>query len=205
MPKQSEHRLNIVAAAAKLFRAQGYAATGLAEILDLSEAPKGSLYHYFPGGKEDVGATAVRAAGKTAARTLEGLAADGRGAAELVLAFADMLGGWLEKTEYREGCPVATVLLEMAPQSDKIAQAGRGAFALWTEVIAGRLAAQGVAETRAMRLAMFAVASIEGGLVLARVERDLGPLRAAAEETAEAFRAAIAAGASEKWFDRKGR
>ncbi len=59
MPNIAKHKDNIVVAAMSLFRRQGYASTGLNQILQESGAPKGSLYHYFPGGKEQLGLAAV--------------------------------------------------------------------------------------------------------------------------------------------------
>src|SRR5271165_4876433 len=73
MPMPAQHRQAIVRAAVALFRKQGFAATGLNEILSRSGAPKGSLYHYFPGGKAELGEAAVRQAGATVTRTLSAL------------------------------------------------------------------------------------------------------------------------------------
>ena len=76
MAAAAKHREALLAASVRLFRQKGYAATGLAEILAESGAPKGSLYHYFPGGKAEIGAEAVKLAGKTVTRTLKELAED---------------------------------------------------------------------------------------------------------------------------------
>ena len=187
MAKASTHKGNIVRAAAKLFRSKGYVATGLNEILARADAPKGSLYHYFPGGKEELGAYAVRSAGEAAARSFEDLAADGADAAQVLRRFATLLGGWMAKTDFEEGCPVATVLLEMASESASIRQAGDDALAAWAAVLARRLEADGVPAPRAARLARFAIASLEGGMLLARVEQSAAPIMDAAEEAAAHF------------------
>ena len=60
MGARPKHRDNLIYTAARLFRQQGYAATGINDILREAGAPKGSFYHYFPGGKEELGAAAIR-------------------------------------------------------------------------------------------------------------------------------------------------
>ena len=73
MATPPRHRGAIVRAAATLFRRNGYAATGINEIAEVSGAPKGSLYHYFPNGKDEIAEAAVRFAGAGVVATLEKL------------------------------------------------------------------------------------------------------------------------------------
>jgi TetR/AcrR family transcriptional repressor of lmrAB and yxaGH operons len=70
MPAVPKHRGPIVDAAVRLFRRQGYAGTGLNDIVDTSGAPKGSLYHYFPDGKASIAVAAVEEAGQRVVRTI---------------------------------------------------------------------------------------------------------------------------------------
>jgi TetR/AcrR family transcriptional repressor of lmrAB and yxaGH operons len=190
MPGQGAHKLAIVAAAARLFRRQGYAATGLNEITAVSGAPKGSLYHYFPAGKAQIGAAAVGLAGRTVADTLNSLCEQADSAAGLIALYGDKLAGWMRASNFRDGCPIATVLLEAAPDDAGIVAAGREAFDAWSGVLAERLRADGVEPERARRLADFALAAIEGALIQSRVERDDTPIRNAVEELAQSFTAA---------------
>src|SRR5271165_5467878 len=134
MPMPAQHRQAIVRAAVALFRKQGFAATGLNEILSRSGAPKGSLYHYFPGGKAELGEAAVRQAGATVTRTLSALRDETPGAAEMILAYVDLLATWMRKSNWRDGCPITTTLLETAPDLASVAAAGREAFADWARV-----------------------------------------------------------------------
>lgn len=176
MSAPPKHRGAIVRAAATLFRRNGYAATGINEIAELAGAPKGSLYHYFPDGKDAIGEAAVRFAGKGLVVTLEKLEAEHRSAASMLQAYCRLLAGWMAKSGFRDGCPISTTLLESAPQSERIAQAGREAFAAWGVVIARALIRDGFSKPEARRLSTLAISSIEGALILSRVEASAAPI-----------------------------
>ena len=163
-------RDKIVRAAAGLFRRKGYAGTGLNDVVTESGAPKGSLYHYFPGGKEELGAEAVRFAGARVADTLKALAAEHDHAGDLVRAYAGLLAGWMTKSAFRDGCPITTTLLETTPESSAIAQAGREAIGSWIRILSDALIRDGVKDSEALQLARFAISALEGALIAARVE-----------------------------------
>jgi TetR/AcrR family transcriptional repressor of lmrAB and yxaGH operons len=176
MSAPPKHRGAIVRAAATLFRRNGYAATGINEIADLAGAPKGSLYHYFPDGKDAIGEAAVRFAGKGLVVTMEKLEAEHKTAASMVQAYCRLLAGWMAKSGFKDGCPISTTLLESAPQSERIAQAGREVFAAWSSVIARALMRDGFSKAAARRLSTLAVSAIEGALILSRVEASAAPI-----------------------------
>jgi TetR/AcrR family transcriptional repressor of lmrAB and yxaGH operons len=178
MPAPPKHRGAIVRAAATLFRRNGYAATGINEIAEVAGAPKGSLYHYFPDGKDQIGEAAVRFAGKGVVVTLEKLEQEHRTAAAMMQAYCRLLVGWMAKSGFRDGCPISTTLLESAPQSESIALAGREAFANWRAVIARALVRDGFSKVEARRLSTLAVSALEGSLILARVESSGEPIEA---------------------------
>jgi TetR/AcrR family transcriptional repressor of lmrAB and yxaGH operons len=192
MSAPPRHRGAIVRAAAALFRRNGYAATGINEIADVSGAPKGSLYHYFPRGKDQIGEAAVRFAGAGVVATLETLEREHGSASSMVRAYCKLLAGWMTKSGFRDGCPIATTLLESAPQSTDMATAGREAFAGWCAVIARALVRDGFGKAEAKRLSTLVVSSIEGALILARVEASAQPI----EEVARALGAALRINAS---------
>ena len=193
MPAAPKHREKIVRAAADLFRRAGYAATGTNDIVARSGAPKGSLYHYFPGGKAEIGAAAVAYAGKRVEATLAELLARHDGdAVATVRAYGALLTGWLERSGYRDGCPIATVLLEVAPSEAGIAEAGRSALAGWAALFARVLDSRGVEAGRAGDLGTLAVTLIEGSLIQARVERNGRCIDLAVAEAARLFAAAMA-------------
>lgn len=179
MSAQPRHRNAIVQSAAALFRRYGYSATGLADIVERSGAPKGSLYHYFPRGKGQIGEAAVTSAGELVRRTLATLAAETSDAPALVAEYVRWLVIWMEQSAWRDGCPITTVLLETAAQDEAIRAAGRAAFAGWTAVIAAKLEADGFSRADAAERAGFAIAALEGSLIQARVEQSPAPILAA--------------------------
>jgi TetR/AcrR family transcriptional regulator, lmrAB and yxaGH operons repressor len=184
MPAPPKHRGAIVRAAATLFRRNGYAATGINEIAEVAGAPKGSLYHYFPDGKDQIGEAAVRFAGKGLVVTMEKLEQEHRTAAAMVQAYCRLLAGWMAKSGFRDGCPISTTLLESAPQSEGIALAGREAFAAWRAVIARALLRDGFSKTEARRLSTLVISAVEGSLILARVESSGEPIEDVARSLA---------------------
>ncbi|HKU08932.1 MAG TPA: TetR/AcrR family transcriptional regulator [Bradyrhizobium sp.] len=188
MPAPPKHRGAIVRAAATLFRRNGYAATGVNEIAEVAGAPKGSLYHYFPDGKDQIGEAAVRFAGKGLVATFEKLEQEHRTAAAMVQAYCRLLAGWMAKSGFRDGCPISTTLLESVPQSEGITQAGREAFAAWRAVIARALLRDGFSQQEARRLAVLAISGIEGALILARVESSGAPIEDVARSLAIVLR-----------------
>ena len=192
MPKVAKHRDAIVQSAALLFRQQGFAATGMNQIVARSGAPKGSIYHYFPDGKEAIGAAAVTYAGERVTHTLTALRDEGLDPPAMVRRYAALLCGWLTESDFRDGCPVSTILLETTPQSPAIRAAGITAFASWARVFCESLRAKSVSQVRAERLANLATAALQGALMQARVAMRVQPLTDAAEEIALAFSGAMA-------------
>jgi len=187
MSTPPRHRGAIVRAAATLFRRNGFAATGINEIAEVSGAPKGSLYHYFPGGKDQIAEAAVRFAGAGVVATLEKLEKEHDSAASMIRAYCKLLAGWMAKSGFRDGCPIATTLLESAPQSVDMAAAGREAFAGWCAVIARALLRDGFGKAEARRLSTLTVSAIEGALILARVEASAQPIEDVAKSLAAAL------------------
>ena len=177
-----KHRESLIATAISLFRTQGYAATGLAEILKRSGAPRGSLYHYFPDGKEQIGTVAVQEAAVWISARLQGLADKSASPGDLVRSYGARMAGALEESGFTYGCPIAMAVLVADPESSRIAAAGRDAFAKWCAVVSRTLQAAGLAAERSAELAEFVIGSLEGALILARTRRTTAPLLQAAQE-----------------------
>jgi TetR/AcrR family transcriptional repressor of lmrAB and yxaGH operons len=184
MPAVPKHRAPIVNAAVTLFRRQGYASTGLNDIVDASGAPKGSLYHYFPAGKASIAVAAVEEAGRRVTQTMAKLARENRSTGDLLRAHAQLLSGWMRKSGFRDGCPITTVLLELAPKDRGVAEAGRKAYAARLGVLREKLIADGFSLSRAERLASLCVSTLQGALIQSRVERSAAPIQTAADELA---------------------
>lgn len=192
MPAKPKHRDAIVTAAVALFRRRGYSGTGLGDIVELSGAPKGSLYHYFPNGKLSIAEAAVRQAAKRSAGTIEELAGKHKSPGRIIRAYGELLAGWMKASGFRDGSPVATVLLETAPDDAAITAAGRDAYAERRNLLSQRLIEKGVPAARAKRLAGLVTSALEGSLIQSRVEQSEAPITDAAVELEKLLDAVIA-------------
>ncbi|MBL1079215.1 TetR/AcrR family transcriptional regulator [Nocardia sp. 2] len=171
--KGADTRYRLLEGARSLIESRGYFGTGLNQILEVSGAPRGSLYFHFPGGKDQLIAEAIEQAGAEITAVIETTAApDARAYLE---AMADLLGERLEQSDWSKGCPVAGVALDAASANDSVQQACSAAYQRWESALRERLAGYGHPEPD--RLALAALALIEGGLLLARTHRDRAPLR----------------------------
>tara|TARA_R110002110_G_scaffold312261_1_gene525636 strand:+ start:1149 stop:1733 length:585 start_codon:yes stop_codon:yes gene_type:complete len=189
MSAAPKHRDAIIDAAVTLFRRKGYSATGLNDIVELSGAPKGSVYHYFPDGKASIAEAAVQEAGRRVVETVEQLAASSGSAGDLVKAHAKLFAKWMTQSGYRDGSPITTVLLENAPADAAITEAGRQAHENWRRILSAKLVADGFAKRRADRLAILGTAALDGALIQARTEQSSTPLIAVADEFAAMLKA----------------
>lgn len=182
MPRPTDAKERTLQTAAFLFQRQGYHATPVSQLLKESGAPRGSLYFHFPGGKEQIATEAV----EVASARMEELIARARERSETPEELMGRLTGglarWLEQSDYTEGCPIATLTLELVPAVEQVVVAVRTAFHTWTEEVGDALVEVGVPPERAESLALLAVAAIEGGLLLSRAERSTVPLRRVREE-----------------------
>ncbi|MGH1421456.1 MAG: TetR/AcrR family transcriptional regulator [Hyphomonas sp.] len=187
MPAVAKHYEAILTSAVKLFRQQGYAGTGLSEILKESGAPKGSLYHYFPGGKVEIGEAAIKRAGETVSDTFRHLAGQAESTAEMLSCYFDLMAGWMAESGFRDGSPITTIILETVPEEGRIQSAGRDVIAEWTGILTAKGVSDGLSAERAERLARLSLFVLDGALVQCRLTEDAGPLREAADELARFY------------------
>jgi len=176
MANAAKHKENIVKTTMRLFRKQGYASTGLQQVLAESGAPKGSLYHYFPNGKESLGEAAVGMAGELIAEMLNGLAAKHAQPKAFVRAYCKVMARWMEESKFRSGCPIATAMLETAPQSPSMTAAGARAIDRWIAIVGDVLQRSGMQAREAAVRAELLVSTMEGALLLARVRQSTRPI-----------------------------
>jgi len=191
MARTAKHKDTLVQAAVELFRKQGYAATGTAEILKRSGAPRGSLYHYFPGGKEDIGAAAVMAASKGLSRTIREIAAEVKTTADFIEIYAAKLAGWMETSGYRDGNPLTTIILETVPQSTQITLEAEKSYEIWCGLFADMLQADGWPAQQCRPTAQMILAALDGALVNTRIKRDSAVIKSVASELAHYLRTAV--------------
>ena len=176
MGRAAKHKENLVRTAMRLFRQQGYASTGLQQIVVESEAPKGSLYHYFPSGKEALGEAAVTMAGDMIGEMLTDLARRHSDPKAFMRAYCKTMAGWMEESRFHSGCPIATTLLENAPRSPSITRAGERALDAWIEIVGGVFAKAGMDKREARTRAQLVIAAMEGALIVSRVRVSTQPI-----------------------------
>jgi TetR/AcrR family transcriptional regulator, lmrAB and yxaGH operons repressor len=169
-------RQRILDVSTGLFGRQGYSGTGLKAILTASEAPFGSLYHFFPGGKEELGAAAIRQSGEGFKELAEAFFDAEPDVATATWNFFEGAAAMLVATDFADACPIATVALEIASVSEPMRRAADDAFTSWLAVMEERYRAAGIAASEASALAVQAFCAIEGAFLLARTRRDSQPL-----------------------------
>ncbi len=170
--------------AIRLFRERGYSGTSMLDVVRESGAPRGSLYHYFPGGKQQMGEEAVTLAGTFVRAWIREADKASDTASDLFRRLGEAYSRALEESEFREGCPVATVALETAASLPELAKASDKAFNSWTTEVEQALVGKGVGHDRARELALLGISAIEGSLLLARVAQSGEPVRKVAEQLA---------------------
>ena len=176
MAPRTDSRQRFIDAAADLFHTQGYHATGLNQLVSAGGAPKGSLYFHFPGGKEQLAAEALTQSSRRLRDQLDAILADG---GDIATVF-DVLTALLVDSDFERGCPIATIALDAARESEPIRQACVTGFESWRATLEKYLCDKGISRDRATELSTVALATVEGALLLAKTTRDIAPLRAVA-------------------------
>jgi TetR/AcrR family transcriptional regulator, lmrAB and yxaGH operons repressor len=185
--RPSDVKAKLIRTAAALFRQRGYNGVGLTELLAASDAPKGSFYYHFPGGKEQLGEAAVRYAGAGVGGLIDTAFAPAVDFSSGVTALVSTIAAWHEASGFREGCPVTSVVLDMVPQSPTITAAVRDVFDDWNARVTGhahRLGHPAYSTLDGQRLFML----IEGAWILSRAYQSRRPMDAAAAMYLEGLR-----------------
>ena len=186
-------RERVLDTTAELFRRYGYTGTGMKQIVAAAGAPFGSLYHHFPGGKEQLGGEVVRRAGRMYFELFEAIY---DGAPDPASGIEDFFAGAAEvlrETDYADACPIATVALEVASTNELLRRATAEVFESWISGAASRFAAAGIPEDEARELAISVLAALEGAFVLSRALRSTDPVEIAGVMATGAVRAALPA------------
>jgi TetR/AcrR family transcriptional repressor of lmrAB and yxaGH operons len=189
--KGERSKAKLVAATASLLQRQGYHATGLAQIVAESGAPRGSVYFYFPGGKEAMACAALVESGGAWRERLEAVIDAAPDFAAAIVDVCRELGAAMEATGWESGCPIATVALEASTSSPSVRDTCARHFADWERSIAARLERAGVPAAAAGELALVALSTIEGALLLAKVERSTRPLDVAGRTLSSMLRVLV--------------
>jgi len=179
MAKAVDSKEKTLAAAAALFRRQGYHGTALQDILAAAGSPRGSLYFHFPKGKEEIGSSALAQSGETVRKAIAQAAEASEDAETFLSRVIRSMAADLEKSDYRDGCPIATTALETSAQSEVLGAASRTAFQKWELEIKRGLFRFGLPAGDADLVATLVLSQLEGALLLSRTYRSLEPLHRA--------------------------
>jgi AcrR family transcriptional regulator len=190
----SDTKDRIVQSSAELFRRQGFVGTGVKQIVAEASAPFGSLYHFFPGGKEQLGEEVIRFSGAIYGQLLDAFYLPGADPVAATRAFFAGAAETLRYTDYADACPIATVALEVSSTNEPMRKACADVFNSWIDAATGRLVEYGLPRERSRALAISLIAMLEGAFVLARALRDTEPIDVAGEAMAASMQQAVKAG-----------
>jgi TetR/AcrR family transcriptional regulator, lmrAB and yxaGH operons repressor len=189
MPRPDRSRAALVDSAALLFRRQGYAATGVNQILETADVKAGSLYHHFPDGKQALAAAVVDSVGTDIERRLRSFLDSDLPVTDIVHGWIDLMASGLA-SDQRDGCPIEPIATESVNASPQVRAASARAFGNWRGALADRLRADGWSDADAEQTALAVIALIEGALILSRIAGDRTALDAAKAATRTIFECA---------------
>jgi AcrR family transcriptional regulator len=189
--KGAATKARILDTTAELFRRYGYTGTGLKQIVAAANAPFGSVYHFFPGGKAQLGEEVVRRSGQMYLELVLGVF---DAATDPVSGVRDVFEGAalvLRETDYVDACPIATVALEVASSNDQLRAATAEVFESWVTGATAVFTGAGIADAQARNLAIVLIELIEGGFLLSRAARNTDALDAAGAAAVTLVEAAL--------------
>ncbi|TDC85062.1 TetR/AcrR family transcriptional regulator [Micromonospora sp. KC606] len=167
---------------------QGYDGTGIKQISKEAGATLGSVYHFFPGGKQELAVEAIRHGDREFAEFLTRMLAGADDPAEAIEACARTLGQDLRRSDWVDGCPVTATALGTATRAPEIQHAAAEAFARWRGLVDAKLRAAGFAHADARDLAHTVISTLEGAELAAQVSQSETPLRLAGTHLARLIR-----------------
>jgi AcrR family transcriptional regulator len=171
----------MIESAILLLRERGAAATTVDAVLAHSGAPRGSVYHHFPGGRRQLLLEALTVAGDAISALIRQATADLEPQVALER-FAEMWRAALVSSDFRAGCPVAALIVDEGPDDPDIAALAREILGRWRDGLRDGLISHGIDAERAARRATLAIAAVEGAILLCRVEGSSEPLDSAVAE-----------------------
>jgi TetR/AcrR family transcriptional repressor of lmrAB and yxaGH operons len=178
----SSAREQILESTCTLIEKQGYHATGLNEIIRESGSPKGSLYYYFPDGKDQIVSEAVLQAGGVVSERVRANLSE-IGLREFILKIAESV----ERSSFSAGSPLTAVAIETATTNERINLACREAYDMLVSAFCAYFMGKGVERERAIEMATFVTASIEGSIILSRTVHSTEALRIVAKQLGDIF------------------
>ena len=174
MGARTHTRKKMLVSSVELLRERGASGVTVDAVLARSQAPRGSVYHHFPGGRSQIIAEALTLAGDTISSIIERSTAVGSRAA--LQHFGEFWNKILLGSNFSAGCPVVSVAVGGSTDDQHLQSAVAQIFQRWHQALAEAIVADGVDRLRADRLATMAIAAIEGAIILCRVQQSTAPL-----------------------------
>src|SRR4051812_24072778 len=184
-------RERILDVSADLFRRQGMAGTGIKQILRGADAPFGSLYHHFPGGKDELAAETIKRAGAQYAELVAGKLLAGPALPTNIRDAFASAGQTLVDTDYADACPIETVALEVASTNEPLRIATAEVFESWIVAATARFEAAGLDAAAARELSIMFLNLLEGAFILCRSTRTTEALEVSGRAAAILVEAAL--------------
>jgi AcrR family transcriptional regulator len=184
-------RERLISASAELFRHQGYVGTGVKQIVEEAGAPFGSMYHFFPNGKEELGAETIRWSGEMYGRLIDLFYEPGVDPVVATRRFFEGAADVVRDSGYTDACPIATVALEVASTSETMRRATADVFESWLAKLTQHFGEVGLTKTQARHVSVALFCLLEGAFILARATHDHTHIRAAGRSASDLVRAAI--------------
>ncbi|MEV0297548.1 TetR/AcrR family transcriptional regulator [Nocardia sp. NPDC050710] len=174
MARQRDTRSRMVHSAVEVLRERGVGGVTIDAVLARSGAPRGSVYHHFPGGRAEIVSEALKFAGDAIGEIVDRGAVDGY--SEALRQFVDLWRNILEGSDYSAGCPVVAVAVGPVEESPELFADAASIFERWRTTLATGIAREGLSSTTAQHLATMSIAAVEGAVILCRAQRSSEPL-----------------------------
>jgi AcrR family transcriptional regulator len=184
VPRRSDTRSRMIQAASELFAQRGYHASAFSDVVQESGAPRGSIYFHFPGGKQELARESIAQAGDEVEEAVAQAASRADSPGSLIRALAEAMVERLEGSDYRHGCSIATMVLELAPYDEELSAEFDNVFARWRAALVDCFEPWGIPPERAVPLADVVMSTFEGALILSRAARSSEPFWSSVEALA---------------------
>ena len=178
--KRGSTRTNMLISAAEVLRERGAAGVTIDEVLARSGAPRGSVYHHFPEGRNQLLTEALQFAGEAITEVIDEAAT--KGGLYLVRQFVVFWEELLVESDFTAGCPVVAAAIGCAEEEPQLTTVAGNIFSHWRDALTRAFISDGFAEADAASLAIMCIASMEGAVVLCRSTRSVDSLREVAQQ-----------------------
>jgi TetR/AcrR family transcriptional regulator, lmrAB and yxaGH operons repressor len=174
-----KHREKMVRATAALLPSKGLAGLSLVEVARFTGAPRGSLYHYFPGGWDQLIHESLDLAKDVGLAIIQDMRIDNETPDAIIVGMGGRLKAWLKKSHFEAGCPVAAVALSAGPKDPLMRAHCAQIYEAWIIALDQRLRKAGFPAKRSNGFAQAILDCFEGALLRARVQKSAKPIDSA--------------------------